>query len=134
MSTVPENDWKTLRKLKEELLATACENVFRKVDKLSKSRSGSEHETHLKIWDLVKNENSAIAEMFDDLRRSNALFKITALRRYGVLTDEHLNMFTQETQIVLKTSLTLSANKTLKNRQQACWNSACRDPLAKRYH
>ncbi|CAM5195052.1 hypothetical protein [Alishewanella longhuensis] len=36
--------------------------------------------------------------MFNDLKRSNAVFKIAALKHYGVLTDEQLAQFSQETQ------------------------------------
>lgn len=98
MSTVPEKDWKTLRKLKDELLATACDGVFLKVVDLSKSRTGREHEAYLELWDLIQKENCAVAEMFDDIRRSNAVFKIAALRHHEVLTDDHMSLFSEETQ------------------------------------
>jgi hypothetical protein len=33
--------------------------------------------------------------MFDDLKRSNAFFKIAALRQYDVLTDAQMGLFSE---------------------------------------
>lgn len=98
MSSVPEKDWKTFRKLKDELLSSACERVFQRVNDLSASRTGRVHKAYLELYSLIQKENLAIEEMFDDLRRSNALLKLSALRRHGILTDEHMIKFTDETR------------------------------------
>ncbi|EHR39363.1 hypothetical protein AJE_17205 [Alishewanella jeotgali KCTC 22429] len=52
----------------------------------------------MELWKLINKEDEAIAEMFNDLKRSNAVFKIAALKHYGVLTDEQMAQFSQETQ------------------------------------
>lgn len=98
MYSIPEKDWKILRTLKDELLAKACDEVFIKVNALSEMRSGCEHQSYLTLWELVQNENRKIAEMFDDLKRSNAILKISALKRYNILSEEQLCLFSNETQ------------------------------------
>ena len=98
MSSVSEKDWKRLVSLKENLLNYACENLFRRIEQISSSRKNREHEAYLELWNEIRKEDDAIAEMFNDLKRSNAVFKIAALRHYGVLSDEQLAQFSQETQ------------------------------------
>lgn len=98
MSSVPEKDWKRLISLKEKLLNYACENLFRRIEQISSSRKNREHGAYLELWHEIRKEDDAIAEMFNDLKRSNAVFKIAALRHYGVLSDEQLAQFSQETQ------------------------------------
>ncbi|MEI8592744.1 hypothetical protein [Photobacterium sp. Hal280] len=98
MSSVPENDWKVLSGLKANLLNSVCETIFQRIDQVSSDRKGREHESYLELWKLMSKEDDAIAEMFNDLKRSNALFKIAALKHYGVLTDEQLTLFSPETQ------------------------------------
>ncbi|GGW73812.1 hypothetical protein [Alishewanella tabrizica] len=98
MSSVPEKDWKRLSGLKEVLLNSACETIFRRIEQISSTRKDREHETYLELWKLINKEDEAIAEMFNDLKRSNAVFKIAALKHYGVLTDEQLAQYSQETQ------------------------------------
>jgi len=98
MSSVPEKDWKRLSALKQNLLNSACESIFRRIEQVSSTRKDREHEAYLALWKLIKKEDAAIAEMFDDLKRSDALFKIAALKHHGVLTDEQLAQFSEETQ------------------------------------
>jgi len=98
MSSVPEKDWKRLSSLKESLLNSACETIFQRIEQISSTRKDREHEAYLKLWKLINKEDEVIAEMFNDLKRSNAVFKIAALKHHGVLTDEQLAQFSQETQ------------------------------------
>ncbi|MGL4577476.1 MAG: hypothetical protein ACRCVP_00955 [Shewanella xiamenensis] len=98
MSSVPEKDWKRLSSLKQSLLNSACETIFERIEQISSTRRGREHEAYLALWKVINKEDNAIAEMFDDLKRSNAVVKIAALKHHGVLTDEQLALFSQETQ------------------------------------
>jgi hypothetical protein len=47
---------------------------------------------------LPRAEDERIALMFDDLKRSNAVLKLGAWRRYEVLSDDELKQFSEETQ------------------------------------
>ncbi|MDV5168872.1 hypothetical protein [Photobacterium rosenbergii] len=98
MSTIPEKDWKVLRNSKEELLAIACDNIFKEVDRIYQNRVDNEHASYLELWQFIQIENNKIGEMFDDLKRSNALFKLVSMRLYGILSDEYLCKFSAEIQ------------------------------------
>ena len=56
----------------------------------------------MEIWKLLKKEDKKIAAVFNDQRRSNAIFKIAALRSYGYLSDEEMKGFSTETQEKVK--------------------------------
>ncbi|WP_076543131.1 hypothetical protein [Shewanella sp. UCD-KL21] len=98
MSSVPEKDWKLFRKLQVELTANACELVFKQVDNIANHRVGKEHQSYLDLYRLIEVEDSKIAEMFNNPTRNNVLLKIVALKNHGVLSDEQLHLFSEETQ------------------------------------
>lgn len=105
MRKIPERDWKQIRKIKDNVLAAVCEEIFKKVDKLSKKRNGREHEAYLELWKTIKKEDRKIADMFDELKRSNAFFKLANWRHYGFLSDEDFSNFSVETQQVIELML-----------------------------
>ena len=98
MSSVPEKDWKLFRKLQVELTAKACELVFRRVDNVANDRIGKEHQSYLDLYRLIEAEDAKIAEMFNNPTRNNVSLKIVALKNHGVLSDEQLQLFSEETQ------------------------------------
>jgi len=51
------------------------------------------HKAYLEIWDIIHAGDAKIGEMFNDLRRSNAVFKLAAWQKYGLLKE-----FSEETQ------------------------------------
>lgn len=98
MSSVPEKDWKLFRKLQVELTATACDLIFKKVENITNDRAGKEHQSYLDLYRLIEKEDAKIAEMFNNPTRNNILLKIVALKKHGVLSDEQLQLFSEETQ------------------------------------
>jgi hypothetical protein len=102
MVTIPERDWKRIRDLKDELLNVACEQIFQRIEKLSADRAGPQHKSYLELYNLIKKEDKAIADMFDGLSRNSAYFKIAARKRNGVLIDEQMALFSEETQAIVQ--------------------------------
>jgi hypothetical protein len=98
MSSVPEKDWKLFRKLQIELTAKACEMVFKKVDNIANERVGKEHQSYLDLYRLIEVEDAKIAEMFNNPTRNNVLLKIVTLKKHCILSDEQLQLFSEETQ------------------------------------
>jgi hypothetical protein len=98
MSSIPEKDWKLFRKLQVELTAQACGLVFKKVQNITNDRVGKEHQSYLDLYRLIKEEDAKIAEMFNNPTRNNVLLKIASLKKHGVLSDEQLQLFSEETQ------------------------------------
>ena len=102
MRSVPEKDWKLLRTLKGEILKIACERIFQKIEVISKNRKDKEHQSYLELWNLIKNEDHKISKMFNDVKRSNALWILIEWRDNDLLSDEILEQFTEKTQMMVK--------------------------------
>lgn len=102
MKSIPERDWKRIRDLKDELLNVACEQIFQGIEKLSAGRAGQQHQSYLQLYKFIEKEDEKIAKMFNDLKRSNAFFKIAALKHYGVLTDAQMALFSEETRAIVE--------------------------------
>lgn len=98
MSSVSEKDWKLFRKLQVELTSKACDLVFKKVENITNNRGGKEHQSYLDLYRLIGEEDAKIAEMFNNPTRNNVLMKIVFLKKYGVLSDDQLHFFSEETQ------------------------------------
>ena len=98
MRSIPEKDWKVLRSLKDAKLALFCDGVFEKVGKLMEEKAEGSHQAYLALWGLLRDEDEKMGEMFDDLKRSNAIRKLAAWRHYGMLSDEELLQFSEDTR------------------------------------
>jgi hypothetical protein len=98
MMEIPERDWKYLRGVKGELLEALCRRVNEGACRIASEHSSGQHETFLRLYDYVTEQNGAVADCFDDWRRSNVLAKLLHLRRHGLLTDEHLSRLSAETR------------------------------------
>lgn len=102
MERIPEKDWKQLRAIQSEKLALACERILSAAEGIAKQRKDNEHEAFLKLWNETNRGNELIGELFDDIRRSNALFKLIAWRKNNLLSDSELASFSEETQQALR--------------------------------
>ncbi|MDO7083698.1 hypothetical protein WNY51_15600 [Pseudocolwellia sp. AS88] len=98
MPSVPESDWKLFRKLQSELTNKACESIFKQVNDIANVRAGKEHQSYLDLYNLIKKEDTRIAEMFNNPTRNNVILKIVTLRKSEVLSNEQLQMFSEQTQ------------------------------------
>lgn len=102
MSSIPEKDWKLLRAMKDEKLNQACGGILERIEAELKNKGKENHKAYLEVWEVVNSSNREIAEMFDDLRRSNAVLKLASWRRYGLLTEKELNEFSEETRSTIE--------------------------------
>ncbi len=95
---IPERDWKKLRSLKDTALNIACERIFHKINKVIGSRGSESHRSYLKLWKIMKEEDKEISLMFDDLKRSTAIFKLAMWKKNEILSNEDFEELTEETQ------------------------------------
>ena len=102
MTPPPERDWKYMKKVKEDLLATLCEQINGQAMDILKSEANSEHERHGRLYRHVQESDDIVAECFDDWRRSTLLMKLVALQRHGLLTSDYMQHLSEETQKRLK--------------------------------
>lgn len=98
MKNIPESDWKKLHSLQKDLLNLACERILKKISGLMSQSKGNAHETYLNIWDVMTEEDRELSAMFDDVKRSNAVFKLAQLKRNRIISDEKFEEFSTETK------------------------------------
>lgn len=98
MREIKESDWKTLRQLHKVALERFCERILSEVAHVTADRTKTFHQRYLEVWRTLRERDKEMAQAFDDLRRSRALFQIASMKNLGFLTDDELHRFSQETQ------------------------------------
>jgi len=102
MRTIPERDWKVLRAMKPRVLSEACARILNAVESVVQTRDSGNYEAYLALWDLLKKEDASIAVMFDDFKRKTGFFKLAAWRRNGLVLENDLALFSEETRTIVK--------------------------------
>ncbi len=92
----PERDWKHLRAVKPVALARYCERILEEAAAVIHACDESPHDRYLHLFELINDRNRVLASAFDDLRRSTALRRLSAMIALGVVTDAELAGFTPE--------------------------------------
>ncbi|HEY7768792.1 hypothetical protein [Longimicrobium sp.] len=90
---IDEPDWKTLRALQPTLLDRLCAQILDECRAVVDDASLTAHERYLKTFELIQHRDEDIAIAFNDMRRSMAVLKLTAIRRMGLLTDVEFQRF-----------------------------------------
>ncbi|MCG8366668.1 MAG: hypothetical protein MJA27_25460 [Pseudanabaenales cyanobacterium] len=101
-SSISESDWKKFRKLREVALERFCGQTLQEVTKLAATSPLSSHQRYLKIYELIQQRDREIARMFNNPRRSQALEQLCSMHALGLLENEELDAFTDETRNVVK--------------------------------
>ena len=98
MREIKESDWKLLRQLHTEALERFCKQILLEVARINADRVKSFHQKYLEIYAVLHRRDREIAQTFNDLRRSRALMMIASMKGHGLLTQDELSRFSQETQ------------------------------------
>jgi len=98
MSGILEKDWKIIRAIKDEKLNAVCADILDEIDREIKNKEEKNHKAYLSIWNIVNTRDRDVADMFNDLKRSNAVYKLALWYKNGYLTDKELNQFSEETR------------------------------------
>lgn len=98
MFPIEESDWRHLRDLQQVLLDRYCHQILLEVEEIVSKHGEAAHARHVAIYKLVRDRDRELADMFNDLRRSNAFLRILVLRRKGLFTDEEFAGFGDETK------------------------------------
>jgi hypothetical protein len=100
---IKESDWKYLKKLKPILLERACAQINKDAGTLlEEGVNHDQHELYIKMYRHYNEKDDIIAECFDDYRRSNAKFRILSLVRHGIMSDEELQGFSDDTKKIAR--------------------------------
>ena len=96
-----ESEWKRFRKLHVVALNRFCEKVLQEISQIGADARKSPHERYLQIYKVIQQQDKVIAEAFNDSRRSTALMQLAVIHSRGLITDDELSEFTQETRDVV---------------------------------
>lgn len=93
-----ESEWKIFRSVRVDALDRLCGRALGEITQAAAQEGKSNHDRFLAVFDLVMDCNDQIADAFDHLSRSKALMQLTIMRSMGLLTDEDLAQFSQQTR------------------------------------
>jgi hypothetical protein len=96
--SIPERDWKYMRKLNPELLDELCGRINSQTEAILSDTDISNHKKFLAVFDHIDVSNNIVAECFDDWRRSTIFLRLLALQKHNLLKDEHIRNLSEEVQ------------------------------------
>lgn len=102
MRNFPESDWKRFRTLHKVLLERFSERILAELTAAIQSREQSAHDRYIKAYNLIRERDKEMAQAFDDFRRSTAFLQLCIMRRMGLLKDDELELFSEETKSGVK--------------------------------
>jgi hypothetical protein len=98
---IPEPDWKVFRQLSRIALDRYCQRILDEIALIATDTKETAHERYGKIFEVVQQRDRTIAEAFDGMRRSTAILQLLIVCSHGLLTDEEIGKFTQNTRDVI---------------------------------
>jgi hypothetical protein len=109
---IPERDWKLLSQLTPVALERFCARVLAEAARITAAPGMTSHERYLKLYGLIQQQDRDLAFAFNDHRRSTALVKTARLHALGLLTEDELGAFTEETRETVSFLLSLEAKSS----------------------
>ena len=94
--SIPERDWKYLRRIQKEMLSELYFRINRKSSEILNTKEESERDKYHKLYRHIKDSDEIIGDCFDDWRRSNIGFKLLFLLRHNLLTEDRINGLSEE--------------------------------------
>ncbi len=96
--SIPEPDWKKFGPLRDKALDRLFSQIIRETTILTTDESQSAEDRYRKLYDLVKASDKEIGQIFDGYSRSRATMQLCLMAAKGLVTDEELDQFSEETQ------------------------------------
>jgi len=95
--TIPERDWKYMRRLKDDLLARLFRQINSQSLEILKQADVSDREKYRTLYAHIRDSDKIVADCFDDWRRSTLMEKVFLLCYHGLL-EEDIQELSEETQ------------------------------------
>jgi hypothetical protein len=100
---IKESDWKYLKKLKPMLLERACTQINKEAVLILKNEENHEqYQVYMDMFRHYEQKDDILAECFDDYRRSKAKQRIFSLIYHGIMSDNELQGFSDDTKEFVK--------------------------------
>jgi len=98
LGNIPESDWRHFKRVHQVLLERFCQRALDDLAAMLRARQGSAHDQYRRAYELLERRDEELARAFDDFRRSTAVMQLAIMRRMGLLSDEELRVFSEQTQ------------------------------------
>ncbi|MFN3651990.1 MAG: peptide ABC transporter substrate-binding protein [Armatimonadota bacterium] len=95
---IPEADWKVFRRLQPLAMDRFCRRVLEEVEGIAGDAGRSPHQRYLELYRLLQERDKELERGFDTPRRSTALLQLAHIYAAGLLTEEELAQFGDETR------------------------------------
>jgi hypothetical protein len=100
MRTMPERDWKKLRAIRERALNRFCTRILTELKSAidTAALNANAHKAYLDVYACLTERDKKVAHLFNDWRRSTAIFTLMAWVNAGVVTAEEFESLSDETK------------------------------------
>jgi hypothetical protein len=95
---IPEADWRHFKRVHQVLMERFCQRTLDDLRVMLRATEGSAHEQYRRAYELLQDRDEELARAFDDFRRSTAIMQLAIMRRMGLLGDDELSVFSEQTQ------------------------------------
>lgn len=102
---IKESDWKLFRQLHPVALERFSQRTLSEIERINADNAKSFHQRYLDIFEVIGRCDREMAQLFNDLRRSTALFQIAYIQSSGLLTEEEFSHFSTETRSFVEAML-----------------------------
>jgi hypothetical protein len=93
---IKESDWKVFRRLHGIALERFSQRVLEEVRLATAECKDGYHDCYLKVYELIRKRDKAMARAFNDPKRSTAFILLVNIIEEGLLTDDELSQFSPE--------------------------------------
>jgi len=93
-----ESDWKKFTKLKKIALERFCESVLDESRVLCDREDLTAHERYLELYKIIQKRDRELGRAFDGHSRSRADQQLRDMYNKGLVTDDELSKFSEETR------------------------------------
>jgi hypothetical protein len=95
---IPEPDWKKFGPLRDKALTKFCDVILSEITTTADDDALSSHEKYLKIYNLIRNRDKELAEVFDGYSRSTALLQLAMIQSRKLLEPVEFECFSESTR------------------------------------
>ena len=93
-----ESDWKKFTKLKKIALERFCESVLDEFRVLCDREDLTAHERYSELYKIIQKRDRELGRAFDSHSRSRADQQLRDMYNRGLVTDDELSKFSEETR------------------------------------
>jgi len=97
-SHIPESDWRHFKRVHQDLEERFSSRILSELDAIVQSPDSTALDRYLRVYNLLRNRSKEMSRAFDDFRRSTAIMQLRIMRAMGLLTDNDLKVFSEQTQ------------------------------------